>query len=444
MHAIGAASRSQRPVQEITSAFRSNAVGVGRVIHTARGKVLRAAREKRWRIPSQKLRTIIAHLQKDLESTQQEVEAEVDEFIQSPHLLFQPIRLFVTLAFPMVVPLFFMPTRILVAYVLFFVMWYLICLLMFATEVAMRPPWYKRGLPSKDLPPYWKAFVHNPKVDLGIDYEDVEFKSQFGVMLRGWFIQPPSSQSNTNEGRMVVFVHGVGRDRRTFLRHSLEFLNRGYSCLLFDLSEHGLSDTMYPHVGRGTLFGAREQFDVCAAIDYLKQKRGAHQVAVVGTSCGASSAILAAALRPGAASCVVAENPFKRADDLFRHHLDTLSKNYLSQNSHQTVRRAVFWLAGKLLMIRMGYYLQRYGAVDAVVKLACPLLVLHSTEDDIVPYEHGLEIYQAAAKCKQGMKGMAEFQKFTDAAHCALYDRDSTLWSSTVLSFVHSSFTRQD
>lgn len=348
-----------------------------------------------------------------------------------------------TLALPMVIPLFFMPTKVLFAYVVFVVAWYLLCLLFFATEVAMRPPWYKKGLPSKELPPYWKGFVHNPKVDLGAQYEDVEFPSLSGAVLRGWYIPAPAHSPQAHTRRTIVFVHGAGRDRRTFLRHAADFLEEGYACLLFDFSEHGLSDSISPDVSRGTLFGAREQYDVVAAVNYMKNVRGASQVALVGTSCGASSAILASAMCPGLCACVVAENPFTRADDLLRHHLDTLSKNYLSQNSHQTVRRAVFWLAGKVLMVRMGCYLQSFGAIDAVPKLTCPLLVAHSTEDDIVPYEHGLEIYKVALKAKEGMEGMAEFLKFNDAAHCALYDKDPALWTSTTLAFVENAFERQ-
>lgn len=92
-----------------------------------------------------------------------------------------------------------------------------------------------------------------------------------------------------------------------------------------------------------------------AAADYLKKVRAASQVAFVDTSCGASCAILAEAERPHLASCDVAENPFTRADDLLSRHTDTLSKNYLSrivirQYSEQ------FWLAGKVLLVPMGYY----------------------------------------------------------------------------------------
>ncbi|CAN8071038.1 unnamed protein product [Agarophyton chilense] len=371
----------------------------------------------------------LAPLREELRHKEQVVRAEVGEFIQSPHLLFRPLSLAVALTTPLVLPLYFMPTKLLLAYALFTIAWYVACLLLFATQVAMRPPWYKTGLPTKDLPPYWSRFVHDPLTDLNLPYDQVAFTTANGQLLRGWYIG--------TSPRVIIFVHGVGRDRRSFLRHAQHFVAHGYAVLLFDLSEHGLSDVAVPDAPRGTQFGAREQHDVLAAVRFVVAHRNAASVALIGTSCGASSAILAAALRPDHIVAVVAENPFARADHLLKHHLHQLSQNYLSQNSHQTVRNGLFWLAGRLLMTRMGYLCSSFGAVDAVSGLKCPLLVAHSTADDVVPYQHGVRIYERA---KQFLGHRAHFLRFDDAAHCALFDKDPHMWISHVLPFVNDAF----
>lgn len=437
MHASVMAPRPNSSVGALAQKVRSNASGVGGAVRAARGRVLRAARTKKWRLDRDKLRKMVEHIH----HTHHEVEAEVGEFIQSPHLLFQPLRLGLTLAIPMIIPLFFMPTRLLLIYPAFVLTWYLVCLLIFATEVAMRPPWHKKGLPTKERPPYWGRFVHDPLTDFGANYESVEFPSNtVGLTLRGWFVPATTPSPSPN---MVVFVHGAGQDRRSFLRHCRHFIENGYSCLLFDFSEHGLSDNVTDGMSRGTLFGAREQYDVIAAVDYMKKVKKAAHVALIGTSCGASSAILAASLRPDMSACVIAENPFTRADDLLRYHLDVLSKNYLSQNQHQTVRRAVFWAAGKVLMMRMGC-LHSYGAIDAAANLACPLFVAHSTEDDMVPYEQGRAVYRAAVAAHGDDDGMVSFSSYSDAAHCALYDRDPERWMREALDFLAESFSRAE
>lgn len=444
-------------------AFRSKARALGV------RSVLSSARKARKMLNDSRAKALLRNIQRDLAKTSQKVEAEVEEFVTSPHLLFKPVSIIFTLLLPLAIPLYFMPTSTLVLFCLFVLVWYVSAVCFFATEVAMRPPWYQKGLGHRDLPPYWKGFVHDPLLDLGTPFESVEFANRYGVTLRGWFIpapppgtlprsatrefapSPPGSDCDVVTERaddpdaarnMVVCVHGAGRDRRNFLRHAAAFLERGWPVLLFDVSEHGLSDGASPHASRGTAFGAREQHDVVAAADYLLNRRGARKVAIVGSSAGASSSILAAALRPGLAHCVVAENPFTRPDDLLTHHLEVLSENYLSQNSTRTVRAAVFWLAGRILVWRLGMFTPR-GAVDAAPKLDCPLLVAHSTADDIVPYKQGRAIYEAAAKAKRDKAGMVEFLKVHDAAHCALYDKDPRQWTGAVVPFLERGFARE-
>ena len=68
----------------------------------------------------------------------------------------------------------------------------------YAAGVAMRPPWYHpttpaQGLTPLSLPEYWQGVCRDPKTDLGIDYEDVSFKSPVDkrglshITLRGIF-----------------------------------------------------------------------------------------------------------------------------------------------------------------------------------------------------------------------------------------------------------------
>lgn len=237
-------------------------------------------------------------------------------------------------------------------------------------------------------------------------------------------------------GDMLVCVHGSGRDRRAFLRHAAVLVEAGYGVLLFDFSEHGTSDG----ADRGCAFGTREQYDVLAAADYLTTVRGARRVALVGTSAGAASALLAAAaaLAPadsGGARCafagVVAENPFTRPGELFVHHLRMLGDSYLSANRQRNARRALFWLAARVLLVRIGLT-GDVGAVDAARLLGTAgvkLLVMHGTSDDIVPYAHGEAVAAAGGDA-------ATFWAAKDAAHCALFDKYPEQWSSVVLTFL--------
>lgn len=252
-----------------------------------------------------------------------------------------------------------------------------------------------------------------------------------------------TGESSGAGGDMLVCIHGSGRDRRAFLRHAAVLVEAGYGVLLFDFSEHGTSDG----ADRGCAFGTREQYDVLAAADYLTTVRGARRVALVGTSAGAASALLAAATAlaappasgGGRARCsfagVVAENPFTRPGELFVHHLRMLGDSYLSANRQRNARRALFWLAARVLLVRIGLT-GDVGAIDAARLLGSAgvkLLVMHGTSDDIVPYAHGEAVAAAGGSA-------ATFWAAKDAAHCALFDKYPEQWSSVVLTFLRGAF----
>ena len=74
-----------------------------------------------------------------------------------------------------------------------------------------------------DVPPYWQGIFTNPKHDLGLVYEDVEFTSWGNLTLRGWYV-PAAAQTPI----ALALVHGGGLDRRAWLRHVGFFHKEGY------------------------------------------------------------------------------------------------------------------------------------------------------------------------------------------------------------------------
>jgi pimeloyl-ACP methyl ester carboxylesterase len=144
----------------------------------------------------------------------------------------------------------------------------------------MVPPQHQRTRPPNDRPSrvfppsqfltpppsYWQGYCNDPKQDFGIDFDDVEFPSGT-YTLRGWWV--PAQDNPTPPKVAVVCVHGGGRDRRAFLRHTKFFHAMGWPTLLFDFREHGTSDGR----GRGFTYGVQEQHDVSAAVRWVKESK---------------------------------------------------------------------------------------------------------------------------------------------------------------------------
>jgi len=119
----------------------------------------------------------------------------------------------------------------------------------FVSTSFLRPPFHRTKpggellTSGRSIHPAWKH-VHNPRHDFGFEYEDVEFQGggKQDHKCRGWLVDRRETAAGKTRSVAVVFVHGGGRDRRAFLRHSSWVCQAGYSALLYDSRGHGVSD----------------------------------------------------------------------------------------------------------------------------------------------------------------------------------------------------------
>lgn len=146
------------------------------------------------------------------------------------------------------------------------------------------PNWGRRGLDQTIIGAakiLWGPHTNDPLTDFGLSHDDVDMPVMEGTrsfILRGWHVPPPASGATTKT--CVLAVHGGGRDRRAFLRHTPCLHNAGYGVLLFDCREHGLSHWE----GRGLSLGTRESRDVHAVVQFLRRDFGYEFIVAMGTS----------------------------------------------------------------------------------------------------------------------------------------------------------------
>jgi fermentation-respiration switch protein FrsA (DUF1100 family) len=284
--------------------------------------------------------------------------------------------------------------------------------------MAIRPDWYEHRTPEQGLKPvdaerekFWGKGIRNPRQDFGIAYEDVEFETENGATLRGWWIP---GQPGATAG--VVTVHGAGADRRDFLRHLPILYAAGYPVLMFDCREHGISDG----ASRGVSYGVREHKDVSAAARYARDVRGLERVAVIGTSQGGASVLLAAAADPGI-DAVVSINPFTDVPTLIAGVAGAMAEGADS--------------AGPLLDWIGWTTAWRVGALDMPTPLDAagdiaprPLLLAHGTADQVIHVSHTHALHKAAPSSQLWI---AE-----GATHAALVDTHRAEWRRRIVRFL--------
>ncbi|MCF7989737.1 MAG: alpha/beta hydrolase [Thiohalocapsa sp.] len=198
----------------------------------------------------------------------------------------------------------------------------------------------------------------------GFDYRDIRLAAADGVALHGWLV--PAPRRRASAPHTLLFLHG----------NAGNIGHRGDSIALF--AGLGLDVLIIDYRGYGKSGGSPSEtglyLDADAAWNWLVDTQGLspRDIVVFGRSLGGAVAVeLAAKADPGA---LIVESSFDTMRSLARTHFPVLSR---------------------VLPLRYRFpAAERIGAVDA------PVLVLHSRDDEIVPYALGRRLFAAAPEPK--------------------------------------------
>ena len=208
-----------------------------------------------------------------------------------------------------------------------------------------------------------KNLIETP-TDWGLPYEDATLETADGVELHGWLI-PYHGASRT-----LLFFHG-NAGNISHRGESVAIFNRlGLNVFIFDYRGYGKSQ------GKPSESGL--YIDAMAAWNYLVKEKGfaKQQIVLFGRSLGGSvAANLAAEVQP---SALILESTFSSAKDMANVVLPIMSR---------------------IMPLRF-----KFNAVESIKRVTSPLLVVHSTEDDIIPFELGEKVYHAASQPKSLVK----------------------------------------
>ncbi len=192
---------------------------------------------------------------------------------------------------------------------------------------------------------------------IGLPYEDVWIRTDDGVRLHGWFIPGESS-------RVLLFFHGNAGNISHRLDSIRQFVGLGLSVFIIEYRGYGQSE------GRATEAGIYR--DAAAAWRYLTKVLGVApgDIVILGRSLGGSVAShLATRVEPLA---LVVESAFTSVPDAAAEIYPWLPVRWISRFRHPTL--------------------------DHVRDVRCPVLVVHSRDDEIIRYHHGEAIFAVAGE----------------------------------------------
>ena len=246
--------------------------------------------------------------------------------------------------------------------------------------------------------------------EVGLAHENVEIPVE-DAFLSGWFI-PQEDES----APVILGLSGHGGTKSDLLGISARLHADGFSVLLFDFRGAGQSP------GSIRTLGHNETLDARAALDWLAS-RVTGPIGILGYSLGGSIALMLAASDPRI-SAVVSDSGFAAQREILAHH----------------VRRKTGLWPGPVLSIAGPMLSRRHGKTyDDFAPLAIadqisprPLLLIHSKDDQIVPFQHALDIWERAREPKE-----AWFPE--EAGHCGAYFQDRPGYCQRITGFFNAS-----
>ncbi|MFH2069293.1 MAG: alpha/beta fold hydrolase [Candidatus Omnitrophota bacterium] len=215
--------------------------------------------------------------------------------------------------------------------------------------------------------------------DLGLESRDVVFQTRDGKTLKGWFIPSEKAQGT------IICCHGYPANKSDILP-VVSFLSPEFNLLLFDFRAHGESG------GFVTTFGAKEIWDLEAAVDYLKSEAsaGTKPVGVWGYSLGGAVAILTAAGNPEIKAIV--------SDSAFANFPEMVTVNFQNLGPFKHIFSFFARLLGRVVF-RMDYI--KNSPEFHAGRVRAPVLLIHSRDDELVPVEHAQRLYRNANHPKE-------------------------------------------
>lgn len=197
----------------------------------------------------------------------------------------------------------------------------------------------------------------------GLDYRDVTLKTADNIELSAWYIPAPV----TDGAATVLFCHGNAGDNGDRITTIQTFHNLGFNTLIFDYRGFGLS--------QGSPSEAGTRLDALAAWQYLTDKlqQAPENIIIFGRSLGGAVACqLATEVKPQA---IILEATFSSAPAMAKYRFPYLP-------------------------VKMLCHFQ-YDNLAAIKNITCPVLVAHSRDDTVCPYNQARAIFETANQPKE-------------------------------------------
>lgn len=209
--------------------------------------------------------------------------------------------------------------------------------------------------------------------------EEFYINSKFGYSLHAiWF-------PNKDSQKTIVFAHGITYTLFGSIKYMNIFYERGFNVLVYDHRFHGKSG------GANTTFGYYEKYDLSTCIDWVLERVGNDSiVGTHGESMGAATVLQHAAIDERLAF-VIADCPYKSAEDEFKYRLKI---------EYKLPSFPVINIASLVNRVRTKAYYSDMSPINNIKDISTPILFIHGDADTYIPCSHSVDMYNLKSNSK--------------------------------------------
>lgn len=263
----------------------------------------------------------------------------------------------------------------------------------------------------------WSGNLHAHPAEMDLEVEDVTLPLPGGP-APAWFLPAPGPAAGHT---WAIMVHGRGATRNEGLRAVPTAHRLGMHALLMSYRNDG--DAPAAADGRYGL-GVTEWADVEAAIDFAVA-RGAKDVVLFGYSMGGAICLQAADLARNRRHvlALVLDAPVISWVNVLAHQAQmNRIPNFIGQYGQVMLTHP---LGRRITGLAAPVNLKDMDWAARAVELRTPTLILHSVDDDFVPFEPTAELARRNPE-------MVTFEPFSKARHTKEWNVDPQRWENAV------------
>lgn len=242
-----------------------------------------------------------------------------------------------------------------------------------------------------------------------LDKEKIIIDSPFGYTLNGYFI------NNKNSKKCIIICHGITANLNISIKYIEMFYKRGFSILIYDHRNHGLSG------GKFTSMGYYEKYDLKACADWLFIRlEGNITLGVFGESMGAATALQYCNIDSRVNFCIEDCG----YSDVFKLLKIRLKGDY---NINSTL---LIFFADLVMRLKYKWSFKHSSPIEYIKDLHLPILFIHGDNDHYVPTEMVYDLYNSKSK------GIKDIYIAIGASHASSYSTDPKKYDEAIGSFL--------